>query len=257
MSYFHVLAVLPGGARKTVANRAEAEVMTGFVVPFVESNTITTKWGKKVQRRQALELRVYKTQTPYDKKQGVAFDEFVKGRQNCFNKLAARAKSQLGPTTRVFVVMPIQGEQYGDQEQQRIFKEYDERFDAIEEVLGDLDCYAIRIDKEAPIEGLVERIKDEIRRANFIVADLTDERPSCYFEAGYAEALAIPVIYIASKQSVVAPGTDTKIHFDIHKNINFFTNHNELKQKIRLSFNKNREKLLASRSETPAVEAAA
>jgi hypothetical protein len=231
--------------------------MTGFVVPFLASGTVTTKWGKKTQRRQALELRVYKTQKPYDKKQGVSFDQFIKGRNNVYNSLSKKAKSQLGPTTRVFVVMPIQGEPYGDQEEQRIFKEYDERFDAIEEVLGDLDCYAIRIDKEAPIEGLVERIKDEIRKANFIVADLTDERPSCYFEVGYAEALSVPVIHVASKQSVVSPGTDTKIHFDIHRNINFFTNHKELKEKIRISFNKNHAKLLAKRGETSPVQAAA
>lgn len=256
MSYFHVVATLPGGSRKTVANKAEAEVMTGFVVPFLEDSTITTKWGRKVQRRQALELRVYKTQNPYAKSAGVAFDEFIRGRNNVFKTLSKRAKVQRGPTTRVFVVMPIQGEKYGDQDEQRIFKEYDERFDAIEQVLGDLDCYAIRIDKESPLEGLVDRIKDEIRKASFIVADLTDERPSCYFEVGYAEALGVPVIHVASKQSVVAPGTDTRIHFDIHRNVNFFTNHNELKEKLRNSFKKNREKLLADRTERSAVEAA-
>jgi hypothetical protein len=256
MSYFHVVAVLPGGGRKTVNNKGEAEVMTGFVVPFLETNTITTKWGSKSKRRQVLELRVYRTQTRFDKKQGVAFDEFIKNRKNIYGTLADRAKSQLGPTTRVFVIMPIQGEKYGDQDQQRIFKEYDQRFDAIEEVLGDLECYAIRIDKEAPLEGLVDRIKEEIRRANFVLADLTDERPSCYFEVGYAEALGVPVIYAASKQSVVSPGTDTRIHFDIHKSINWFTNHEELKEKIHRAFDKNKQKLLAERPETSAVEPA-
>jgi hypothetical protein len=256
MAYFHVMAILPGGSRKTVVNRGEAEVMTGFVVPFLSSGTVTTKWGKKTQRRQALELRVYKTQSAFDKKQGIPFDQFIKGRNNVFGSLSKRAKSQLGPTTRVFVVMPIQGEQYGDQDEQRIFKEYDERFDAIEEVLGDLDCYAIRIDKEAPLDGLVDRIKEEIRKANFIVADLTDERPSCYFEVGYADALNVPVIHIASKQSVVHPGTKTKIHFDIHKNVNYFTNHKELKEKLRHSYAKNRDRLLAPRTESSAVELA-
>jgi hypothetical protein len=256
MTYYHVVAMLPGGQTKTVINRPEAEVMTGFIVPFLASGTITTNWGKKVHRRQALELRVYKTTSPYDKKQGVAFEKFIKGRKNMYGALAGRAKTQLGPTTRVFVVMPIQGEKYGDQDEQRIYKEYDERFDAIEKVLGDLDCYAIRIDKEAPLEGLVDRIKEEIRRANFIVADLTEERPSCYFEAGYAEALGVPVIHVASKQSVVHPGTETRIHFDIHRNVNFFTNHKELQEKLRTVYNKNKKTLLAARTDTVAVETA-
>jgi hypothetical protein len=256
MSYYHIVAVLPGGRRKTVNNKGEAEVMTGFIVPFLETSTITTKWGSKTKRRQVLELRVYRTQTRFDKKQGVAFDEFITKKKIIYGTLADRAKSQVGPNTRVFVVMPIQGEKYGDQDQQRILKEFDERFDAIEEVLGDLDCYAIRIDKEAPLEGLVDRVKEEIHRANFILADLTDERPSCYFEVGYAEALGVPVIYTASKQSVVSPGTDTRIHFDIHKSINFFTNCEELKEKIRRAFEKNKEKLLAARPETSAVEPA-
>jgi hypothetical protein len=257
MSYFHVVAILPGGSAKTVVNKGEAEVMTGFVVPFLATNTITTNWGKKVHRRQALELRVYKTQAPYDKKKGIAFDRFIKGKKNIYGSLSARAKSQLGPTTRVFVVMPIQGEKYGDQDEQRIFKEYDERFDAIEEVLGDLDCYAIRIDKEAPLDGLVDRIKDEIRTANFVIADLTDERPSCYFEVGYAEALGVPVIHIASKQSVVSPGTPTKIHFDIHKSVNFFTNHAELKEKLRITYEKNSDRLLVKRPEKTSAVAVA
>jgi hypothetical protein len=247
MSYYHVVAVLPGGAPKSVINKSEAEVMTGFIVPFLETNTITTKWGNKTLRRQALELRVYKTQKPYDKRQGVALDAFVKGRNNIYNNLAKKAKSQLGPTTRVFVVMPIQGDAYGDQDEQRILKEYDERFDAIQKVLGDLDCYAIRVDKEAPLEGLVERIKSEIRRANFIVADLTDERCSCYFEVGYAEGLGVPIVYTASKQSVMRPGSKTRIHFDVHQNVQFFSNHKELKDKLRMAYRKNKEKLLTSR----------
>lgn len=74
--------------------------------------------------------------------------------------------------------------------------------------------------------------------------------------AGYAEALGVPVIYAASKQSVVSPGTETRIHFDIHKSINWFTNHEELKEKIHRAFDKNKQKLLAERPETSAVEPA-
>jgi hypothetical protein len=255
MTQFHVVAVLPGGGRKTVNNKSEAQVMTGFILPFIESGTMTTKWGSTTRRRQVLELRVYGTENRFDKKQGVPFETFIKRRKNIYETLASRVQN-VGPTTRVFVVMPIQGEKYGDQDQQRILSSYDLRFDAIEEALGDRDCYAIRIDKESPIEGLVERIKDEIRRAMFVIVDLTDERPSCYFEAGFAEGLGIPTIYVASKQSVIHPGTATKIHFDVHRNVNLFSNHDELKEKILKTFDKNKNKLLADRLGAAEIETA-
>ena len=38
--------------------------------------------------------------------------------------------------------------------------------------------------------------------------------------------------------------------------INFFTNHDELKAKVKLTFEKNRDKLMQSRIDTAAVEAA-
>ena len=119
----------------------------------------------------------------------------------------------------------------------------DERFEAIESVIAKFNGVAIRIDKEHPLEDLVGRIKKEIRDAAFVVADLTDERQSCYFEAGYAEALPRPIVYVASKQSVLKPGINTKIHFDIHLNVQFFTNHKELKDKLSEAITKNKKHL--------------
>ena len=148
--------------------------------------------------------------------------------------------------SRCVCVMPIQGEKHGSQEQQRIYREYDERFEALENVVAKFKGVAIRIDKEHPLEDLVGRIKKEIRAAQFIIADLTDERPSCYFEAGFAEALPRPVIYVASKQSVIKPGSETKVHFDIHMNVHFFTNQKELKDKVSDAIEKNKSHLFRS-----------
>jgi hypothetical protein len=142
--------------------------------------------------------------------------------------------------------MPIQGEQSGSQEEQRVYKEYDGRFEVIEEVVAKFGGVAIRIDKEHALEDLVGRIKKEIHDCRFVIADLTDERPSCYFEVGYAEGLSRPVVYFASKQSVMKPGSQTKIHFDVHMNINFFVNHKELREKLISAIEKNKSKLFSS-----------
>jgi hypothetical protein len=130
--------------------------------------------------------------------------------------------------------------------EQRIHEEFTRRFVAVEKTLGKHQCVAIRIDKEVPLDDLVRRIKQEIARAQFVVADLTDERPSCYFEAGYAEALGRPVIYVASKASVMSPAQPTKVHFDVHMNVNFFSNNKELQEKLNAAIAKNKSILFAS-----------
>jgi len=255
--YYHAIAVLPGGRQKSIVNKAEEQIFTEVVLPFVSSGVIDAKWGKATQSYQVLELRVYKTKDAWFKKSGVALDTFIGKGRNVFSSFEKRAQKALGRGThRVFVIMPIQGEKFGSQDEQRVYREFDLRFEVIEKVLGEYDCVAIRIDKEHPLEDLVNRIKEEIRKGKFIVADLTDERPSCYFEAGYAEALPRPTIYLASKESVLRPGTPTKIHFDIHMNVNYFTNHNELEEKLRASIETNKDKLFAPEANAPTLKTA-
>lgn len=243
---FQTIASLSGDRQKTIPNRTEAEVLSEIVIPFIANGVITAKWGAKVQSYQVLELRIFETKDAWNKVKG-PIATVIKGRKNVYRRFGEKAEALLSSNKpKVFIITPIQGEKHGDQEQQRVFKEYDLRFEAIEAVLSDAGAIAIRIDKEHALEDLVGRIKKEIRAAQFVVADMTDERPSCYFEAGYAEALGKKVIYVASKQSVAKPGTATKIHFDIHMNMNFFSNHQELKEKLSSAVEKNRLALFRS-----------
>lgn len=243
---YQTIAILSGDRQKTIPNRSESEVLSEIVLPFIANGVITAKWGNKVQTYQVLELRIYETKTSWNKKSGTVIADIIKGKKNLYSRFATKAESLLSTKKpKVFVITPIQGEKHGDQEQQRIFKEYDQRFEAVEKVIAEAGAIAIRIDKEHALEDLVGRIKKEIRSAQFVVADLTDERQSCYFEAGYAEALGKKVIYVASKQSVAKPGSKTVIHFDIHMNMNYFTNHEELKEKLADAIEKNRETLFA------------
>lgn len=243
---FHAIAILSGDRQKTLPNRTEDALLSEIVLPFIANGVITAKWGNKLQSYQVLELRIYETKDAWDKRNG-ALSEEIKGKKNLFNRFGDKASKLLSSNRpKVFVITPIQGEKHGDQDQQRIFREYDERFETMETVISRSGGIAIRIDKEHALEDLVGRIKKEIRGAQFVVADLTDERPSCYFEAGYAEALGKPVIYFASKQSVARPGTKTYIHFDIHMNMNYFSNHGELREKLENAIAKNRKALFGS-----------
>lgn len=243
---FHAIAILSGNCQKTIPNRSEERLLSEIILPFVAGGAITAQWGKKTQTYQVLELRVYETDEPWDKKNGPLAD-LLKRKRNQYPRFETRARKLLGKNKpRVFVVMPIQGEKHGTQDDQRIYREFDERFEIIEAVISKAGGVAIRIDKEYALEDLVGRIKREIRDCVFVVADITDERPSCYFEAGFAEALGRPVIYVASKESVVRPGVKTIIHFDVHMNVHFFTNRNELKTKLGDAIKKNSEKLFKS-----------
>jgi len=243
--YFHAVAILPGGRRKSIVNKTEDQMLTEYVLPYASTGVIKAKWGTTTQSYQVLELRVYGTQKAWYKPSGIPLDEFIGTTKNRFVQFEKRAKKALGAKVhRVFVVMPIQGEKFGTQDEQRILKEYDSRFEAIEALLGKYEAVAIRIDKEHTLDELVKKIKEEIERSTFVVADLTDERPSCYYEAGYAEALKKPIIFVASKESVVNPKTKTHIHFDIHRNVNYFTNTKELKEKLSAAIDKNKTRLL-------------
>ena len=243
--YFHAVAVLPGGRRKSIVNKTEDQMLTEYVLPYVSSGVMKAKWGSTTQSYQVLELRVYGTEKAWYKASGVALDKFIGTAKNRFAQFEKRATNALGTKVhRVFIVMPIQGEKFGTQDEQRILKEYDSRFEAIESLLGKFNAVAIRIDKEHTLDELVKKIKEEIEKSTFVIADLTDERPSCYYEAGYAEALKKPTIFVASKESVVNPKTKTHIHFDIHRNVNYFTNTKELKEKLRAAIEKNKARLL-------------
>jgi hypothetical protein len=60
--------------------------------------------------------------------------------------------------------------------------------------------------------GLVDAIiEDEIRRCRFLIADLSDDNAGAYWEAGLAEGLGKPVIYICR---ATEGGTEKKTHFD-------------------------------------------
>ena len=88
---FHAIAILSGDRQKTLPNRADAEILSEVVLPFVAGGVITAKWGAKTQSYQVLELRIYETKDSWDKKKGPLSD-LLKGKKNHFSN-AERSKA--------------------------------------------------------------------------------------------------------------------------------------------------------------------
>ena len=80
---------------------------------------------------------------------------------------------------------------------------------AVREQLG-IDLVDLRDVAQAGVIDDIMRVK--IRDAKFVIADLTHDNNGAYWEAGYAEGLGKPVIYICEKAKL----EESKTHFDVN-----------------------------------------
>lgn len=60
-------------------------------------------------------------------------------------------------------------------------------------------AYAERIDEQIFAESILDRIYNQIAKADVIVADMTGKNPNVFYEAGYAHALGKKVILLTQK----------------------------------------------------------
>jgi len=74
------------------------------------------------------------------------------------------------------------------------------------------DCgmKATRVDREHFGEKICDHILTEIRRAQFVVADATQQKPGAYFEAGFAMALGRDVIWTCEEDDFPNRHFDTR-----------------------------------------------
>jgi nucleoside 2-deoxyribosyltransferase len=117
--------------------------------------------------------------------------------------------------------------------------------DALVPAVTDSGLLPYRVNEEEFDGTITEAILEKIRNSRLVVADLTDERPNCYFELGYALALGKPAILAARKDHDPRRDSrnpdDPKVHFDLdsHK-ITYWVreNLNELRQQLALRIKK-------------------
>lgn len=65
----------------------------------------------------------------------------------------------------------------------------------------------VRVDKIQDSGNISQQIVEHIATSRLVIADLSGERPNCYYEAGFAHALGKPIVFCVREQD--------KIHFDL------------------------------------------
>jgi predicted RNA-binding Zn-ribbon protein involved in translation (DUF1610 family) len=107
---------------------------------------------------------------------------------------------------RAFMAM-----KFGDAELDRVFFDY---FKPACDLAG---FELLKLD-EQPRAGLIDdRLRVDIKRSRFLVADLSHANNGAYWEAGYAEGLGRPVIYTCPKD--VFDDVNTRPHFDTNHHL--------------------------------------
>jgi hypothetical protein len=100
---------------------------------------------------------------------------------------------------------------FGDSSLDRVFREH--WIPAVAET-----GFRLRRLDDEPKAGLIDdRMRVEIRTSRFLLAELTHANPGAYWEAGYAEGLGRPVIYLCRRD--VFEDLATRPHFDTNHHL--------------------------------------
>src|SRR5262249_3741223 len=84
------------------------------------------------------------------------------------------------------------------------------RVSGLQKAIENAGYDAVVVDRVEHINKIDDEIVAQIRKARFLVADLTGHRGGVYFEAGFALGLGLPVFWTCRKD-------DFTLHFDVRQ----------------------------------------
>ncbi len=131
-------------------------------------------------------------------------------------EMAAIARAAKSGEDRCFVIMSFSGNPL-------LLDSYEL---AIKPVVEELGYACAKVDEQQFNGSIRDRIIEGIRDSTFVIADVTEARPNCYYELGVAHSLGKIVIHLARGKR--------DIHFDV-RDFNFiiYSRIEELKEKLR------------------------
>ena len=129
-----------------------------------------------------------------------ATDEFLDELRIAAAPIRDRSLIQLAltpPQNTLFVIMKF-GDSALDSAYEGVYKP---------EGLGAGFERVVRVDEIQDSGNISQQIVEHIATSRLIIADMSGERPNCYYEAGFAHALGKPMVFCVRQQE--------KIHFDL------------------------------------------
>jgi hypothetical protein len=240
--YYHAILYFEN-AWNWWANRSSEDILAVVIIPFINKQIVTTNSDETgnsslLNTGMAIYLRTFVTdhELPIDteKEKNTIKERIESEGTDCTNKIiemamAARIFTPIGsllqkqftPTIKqVFVIM-----QFKD-------KILDSAYQCvIKPVIKQHGYQSLRIDEVQDSGRINEQILQEISKSEIVYADLSGERPNCYYEAGFAHAIG--------KKMIFTVRSGTPIHFDLsaYRFITWDTE-NELKNNLSSDLNR-------------------
>ena len=89
----------------------------------------------------------------------------------------------------------------------------------IKESCKDAGAHCERVDEQTYNETILERIYNQINKADLIIADMTGKNPNVFYEVGYAHALNKPTVLLTQDAKDIPFDLQSYPHIVYNKDI--------------------------------------